>query len=77
VAGAGLTISNNSSWRSINLDLPNNTDFRKIQERLNVIEGRLAILQPNQSLQDKFPALQEAYEAYKIIERLILGHEKT
>jgi len=36
-----------------------------------ILKARLAIIEPNQVLQDKYPALQEAYEAYKIIERLV------
>lgn len=39
--------------------------------RLETLEARLAIIEPNQVLQDKYPALQEAYETYKIIERMV------
>jgi len=47
------------------------TDHEVILKRIEAIEARLAIIEPNQVLQDKYPALQEAYEAYKIIERLV------
>ena len=45
-------------------------------DRMAKIEERLAILEPNQELQDKYPALQEAYEAYKIIEKLVHDPKK-
>jgi len=70
-AGAGLLVNSNASWNTLELDLPNNKDFQKLNERLTKIEERLAILQPNENLQKRFPALQEAYEHYKLIEKLV------
>ena len=64
-----VMLNSNAVWTSVSL--PTNEDFQKLQARLSIIEERLAILEPNQPLQDKFPALQEAYDAYKIIERLV------
>lgn len=61
----------NTGWLTPKLNLPTDEDFQKLQARISIIEERLAILEPNQPLQDKFPALQEAYDAYKIIERLV------
>ena len=52
------------------------SDYQILLKRIEAIEARLAIIEPNQVLQDKYPALQEAYEAYKIIEKLIV-YEKT
>ena len=40
-------------------------------KRVEEIEKRLAILRPNEELQSKYPALQEAYETYKIIEKIV------
>ncbi len=71
LAGQGLTVASSGSWSCIELDLPCNTDFKQIKERLSVIEKRLAILEPDQDLQDKYPALQEAYDHYKLIEKLV------
>jgi hypothetical protein len=42
-----------------------------ITRRLDLIEERLAILQPCFELHEKFPALKQAYDEYKLIERLI------
>lgn len=39
--------------------------------RIEKIEKQLSILRPNIELHDKYPALKQAYEDYKIIERLI------
>ena len=47
------------------------SDHQILLKRIEAIEARLAIIEPNRVLQDKYPALQEAYEAYKIIERLV------
>ena len=47
------------------------SEHKKLQDRVEEIEKRLAILQPNETLQEKYPALQEAYDAYKIIEKLV------
>jgi len=38
---------------------------------MEAIEKRLAILIPNEELQARFPALQEAYDHYKLIEKLV------
>jgi len=74
-AGNGVLISNGvgngASWSSIELDLKNNREFNELNLRMEKIEERLAILHPSFGLHDKFPALKEAYEQYKIIERLV------
>jgi hypothetical protein len=70
-AGAGLMVSSGASWQTLELNLPDNKDFKEVQSRLDAIESRLAILRPNEELQARFPALQEAYEHYKLIEKLV------
>jgi hypothetical protein len=60
-----------SPFRQLELDLDSSTEFRKIKSRLDDIEKRLAILIPNEDLQKRFPALQEAYDHYKLIEKLV------
>ena len=39
------------------------------------VEKRLAILQPNPELQEKYSALQEAYNHYKTLESLLYEQE--
>lgn len=71
-AGNGIaTISAGSSWQTLELNLPDNEDFTKLKKRIEKIEERLAILKPNEDLQSRFPALQEAYDHYKLIEKLV------
>lgn len=71
-AGNGITISNSgSSWQSVKLNLPENEHFQKMIARMADIERRLAIIVPNEDLQARFPALQEAYDHYKLIEKLV------
>lgn len=48
-----------------------NAEYDKLTARVVALEKRLAILQPNETMQEKYPALQEAYDAYKIIEKLV------
>ena len=50
---------------------PSKTDYEKLEARVIALEERFAILQPNETMQEKYPALREAYEAYKIIEKLV------
>ena len=52
-------------------DGPTAMEYEALLQRVIEIEKRLAILQPNETLQEKFPALQEAYEAYKIVEKIV------
>ena len=67
-AGNGITISSNSTSASkLDLDLSNDSDFKELKERIENIERRLAIVIPNTELQERFPALQEAYDHYKLI----------
>jgi hypothetical protein len=51
-------------------------DVSKINDRLSKIEERLCILSPSFELHDKYPALKEAYEAYRIIEGLVNENSK-
>lgn len=46
-----------------------------IEERLRKIERRLLIIDPPAAHLDKYPALREAFEAYKIIERMTVGEQ--
>jgi hypothetical protein len=48
-----------------------------LDERLRAIEKRLLIIDPPTETLAKYPALAEAYREYKLIERLVLGDEKT
>jgi hypothetical protein len=47
------------------------SDFQHLQEQLDAINERLAILQPNLEHLEKYEALREAYEHYKTLERLV------
>jgi hypothetical protein len=70
-AGDGITVSGSGSWQSLDLNLPDNKDFIELKGRIEGIEQRLAIVVPNEALQARFPALQEAYNHYKLIEKLV------
>ena len=70
--GSGLVQSAyGNGWQTLDLKLPENKDFQELQSRISAIEKRLAILQPNETLQAKYPSLQEAYDHYKLIEKIV------
>jgi hypothetical protein len=71
VAGDGMMITASSGWQSLELNLPSDQNFKDMVSRIEAIEKRLAILIPNEGLQARFPALQEAYDHYKLIEKLV------
>lgn len=75
-AGSGITISSGASWQTLDLDLKENKEFKELSERMADIEKRLAIVIPNTELQARFPALQEAYDHYKLIEKLVNDQNK-
>jgi hypothetical protein len=45
----------------------------QVKNRLDAIEKRLLILQPQFELHEKYPALKEAYEAYQTIAAIVDG----
>jgi hypothetical protein len=47
----------------------------KVAQTLESIMERLAILEPDFDKMDRYPALREAYDNYKIIEALLAGNE--
>ncbi|HEY6435657.1 MAG TPA: hypothetical protein VIY47_03640 [Ignavibacteriaceae bacterium] len=77
VAGNGITITSGASYQSLDITLTENKDFQDLMSRIAGIEHRLAILRPNWELQARFPALLEAYEHYKLIEKLVNDQAKT
>jgi hypothetical protein len=48
-------------------------ELKDTNERLDRIEGQLLILRVDQALHEKYPALKEAYEHYKLIEKMVRG----
>jgi len=65
------TITVSSSIFDDGFDDGTDDNFKHIQEQLDAINERLAILQPNPEHLEKYDALREAYEHYKTLERLI------
>lgn len=72
IGGTGITVTSGGGWgTTIAVDLKNNPDFNDLQSRLSAIEKQLCILKPNETLQAKYPALQEAYDAYQLILKMV------
>jgi chaperonin cofactor prefoldin len=69
--GTGILTTNSTNNSHIYLNLSDDKSFKDLMKRVEIIEQRLAILHPNEELQEKFESLKEAYDAYKIIERLV------
>jgi len=74
--GIGGYHSGTTYISTVDVNLKTNKDFEKLQDRIAGIEKRLAIVIPNEGLQERFPALQEAYEHYKLIEKLVNDQSK-
>lgn len=51
-------------------------EMTEMKEKIEAIEDRLAILRPDETLHEKYPALKEAYEHYKLIEKLVKDQNK-
>jgi len=47
----------------------------RVAETLEKIMDRLAILEPDFDKMDRYPALREAYDNYKLIEAMLTGNE--
>lgn len=47
----------------------------ELVERLSELERQLLILRPAIERLEKYPALKEAYEAYKMLDKLVGPHE--
>jgi hypothetical protein len=61
------TYTNDTTWLDTN---------KRVHDRLDKIEERLAILVEDEEGMSKFPALREAYDHYKLIEKLCKGEQK-
>jgi hypothetical protein len=60
-----------SAWVSASNIYPNNDIMHGLEERIEAIEARLLILLPDHELHEKYPALKEAYDSYKVIARMV------
>jgi len=74
--GTGITSIN--TYDSVSIDWDNippgtrfETLFRNINDRLGQVENRLAIINVDFELMEKYPALKEAYDHYMIVEKLV------
>jgi hypothetical protein len=59
----------------ISVTLSNNPEFQDLVKKIEQIQKSLCILEPDFELHEKFPALKEAYEYYKLIEKLVYNEE--
>lgn len=48
---------------------------KSLSDWMSAVEQRLCILEPNLKLQEKYSALQEAYDHYKTLESLLYEQE--
>lgn len=72
IGGQGIVVSQGGPWgTSISVDLTNNPQYKELESRFNAMEKQLCILKANTILQEKYPALQEAYDAYQLVLKLV------
>lgn len=77
VLGNGLTMTSNATWTSMELDLGSDREFQEVKARISAIENQLLILRPDFEMQEKYPALKEAYDAYQLILKMVKDNAKT
>jgi hypothetical protein len=78
------TINTASSWPSYTTTVDNDLVVKRpgkndlhVAKTLEALMERLAVIEPNFELMEKYPALREAYENYKVMEALLLGGEEN
>lgn len=74
---SNITLHENNAFTRINSDVIieyNNkeTKFSDLLERIETIEQRLKILNPDKELLENFEGLRKAYDHYKLIESLVI-----
>lgn len=72
-AGTGLSTYGNT----VELQLSESQEFQELKDRISAIEDQLLILRPDLEMQEKYPALKEAYDAYQLILKMVKDNSKT
>ena len=83
--GTSNTITTDPSLKGNSLSVKGNADFegevtikgKNLSDILEKIEDRLAILHPNEKLEDKWDELKELGKRYKELEQEIIEKEKV
>lgn len=79
--GSTITIDPNMPMSDIEVDGDIKVGGKSLKDFMEVVSQRLNILTPNPELLEKYDALKEAYEHYRILEKLCTDdgtvHEKT
>lgn len=77
--GAGLSNSNGGLSLTGNITMEADKDIKfghiSLKETITAIHDRLAILVPDPELLEKYEALKQAYEHYKLLEALVINDE--
>lgn len=60
---------NNISQHDITIQY--NNEYIEVGKTLKMLMDRLCVIEPNFKLMEKYPALKEAYENYKIVEAMV------
>lgn len=73
------TITLTPPRRDINLDVEGDIiiDGKSLKEFMETVSNRLSILTPNPELLEKYDALKEAYEHFKILEKICTDDTTT
>ena len=64
------------TWRSYNVGRKTEDVITELELRIRKLEERLLVIEPQLELMEKYPALKEAYNEYKLVERLIIQKEE-
>lgn len=54
-----------------------NNEYIEVGKTLKMLMDRLCVIEPNFKLMEKYPALKEAYDNYKLLEALLANEDNT
>lgn len=66
---------NNISQHDITIQYKN--EYIEVGKTLKMLMDRLCVIEPNFKLMEKYPALKEAYDNYKLLEALLANEDNT
>ena len=62
--------------KELQIQDPETDETVDVLAAIKALQERLLILQPNMELMDEYPALKDAYDQYKVLEKLLIANNK-
>ena len=68
---SNITFTSNNTGSLIGLNLPGDKNYQALLKQVEELEKRMLIINPNNDLHEKYPALKEAYDEYQLISAIV------